>query len=367
MSASAYFQKRLLPAQADAEEFGWLQIAGRLQAPALLGRTRLDNDHDVLVYEDVFASGRCRLLLGDLIALADHGRISTAEVAHLIDAVCDDLIAQTSATGRPAPLSACVPALYADRIRPGGRVDAWYNDELSLTDPRTGEHVPLRELTGYTVTVNDGPPLLLDLPAAIGSARTALHPDSQWISAVTQGDPTEPNIATSAVGACWLDFEYAGRNTLAGEIANFLWYLLALGGWLVPTYQPDVYARTMHHHLPAAATPTAVQATLSVRHRRLDLHHRWPTSPGRRTALARLLARITTDLGDAAGLPAHQQLHAITPFLTLRILGVIPPHLLTPADLLLLTAKLTQAQHLQNPTPFTHTDPLPALAPVETP
>jgi len=28
---------------------------------------------------------------------------------------------------------------------------------------------------------------------------------------------------------CWLDFEHAGRNALAGDVANFLWYLLGMG------------------------------------------------------------------------------------------------------------------------------------------
>ncbi|MEE1806715.1 hypothetical protein [Streptomyces sp. BE133] len=362
------FRKTLPTARANAEEFGWLQVAGRLQVPALLERTRHDAHTDVITYENVFASGRCRLLLGDLIALADHGHAPTSDVADLIDAVCDDLITAAAATGRTTALSACVPALYADRIRPGGRVDDWYlNQNLTVTDTHTGERIPLHALTGYTATVN-GTPLQLDVPAAINTARTALHFDSQWTSAITQGDPTEPNIAVSAVGACWLDFEHAGRNTLAGEIANLLWYLLALGGWLVPTYQHDVYTRTMTLHLPPTVTPTIERAELSTRHRQLHLHYTWPTGPGRQTALTRLLARITTDLGDAADLPSGRQLHALGPFLTLRILGVIPPRLLTPTDLLLLLAKLAQAQNLKdNNVPFTHTDPLTVLAPVEAP
>ncbi|MFI1205589.1 hypothetical protein ACH4VR_40245 [Streptomyces sp. NPDC020883] len=357
-AAPPVFRKALPLARANAEEFGWLQVAGRLQVPALLARSRLDAHTDELLYENVFASGRCQLLLGDLIALADRGRAPTGDVAALLDAVCDDLIATTTTTGRRTALSACTPALYADRIRPGGRIDLWYlKDDLTVTDTHTGEQVPLHTVTGYTATVN-GTPLLLDVPAAIDAARSALHPDGQWTSALTQGDPTEPNIADSAAGACWLDFEHAGRNVLAGEIANLLWYLLALGGWLVPTYQPDVYTRTLPLHLPAAATPTVERAELSVRHRRLDLHYTWPTGPGRHTALTRLLARITSDLGDAAGLPPDRQLTPLGPFLALRILGVIPPHLLTTTDLLLLLAKLAQAQHLNNSAQFTHTDPL---------
>ncbi|MFI2183861.1 hypothetical protein [Streptomyces sioyaensis] len=147
----------------------------------------------------------------------------------MIDAVCDDLIAAATATGRTTALSACVPALCADRIRPGGRLDAWYQDHsLTSTDTHTGERTPLCALTGYTVSVNDTP-FLLDVPAAINAARSALHPDDQWASAITQGDPTEPNIAAGAAGACWLDFEHAGRNTLAGEIANLHVLMLRRG------------------------------------------------------------------------------------------------------------------------------------------
>ncbi|WP_405798745.1 hypothetical protein [Streptomyces sp. NBC_01506] len=362
------FRKTLSPARADAEETGWLQVAGRLQVPALLGRVRYDTCTDVITYEDVFASGRCRFLLGDLIALADRGRAPTGDVADLVDAVCDDLVAATAATGLTTALSACVPALYADRIRPGGRVDGWYlNQSLTVPDTHTGERIPLHALADYTATVN-GTRLDLDVPAAIEAARTALRPDSRWVSAITQGDPTEPNIAVSAEGACWLDFEHAGRNTLAGEIANLLWYLLALGGWLVPTYQRDVHTRTLPLHLPPTHTPIIEYAELSARHRQLHLHYTWLTGPGRLTAFTRLLSRVTTDLGDAAGLPVGRELHALGPFLTLRILGVVPPHLLTPTDMLLLLAKLAQVQHLKDDNfPFTHTDPLTALTCVEAP
>ncbi|MGW0392570.1 hypothetical protein ACWDYJ_17055 [Streptomyces sp. NPDC003042] len=79
-----------------------------------------------------------------------------------------------------------------------------------------------------------------------------MAPDRRWLAGLTQGDPTEPNIADPL---CWLDFEFAGRNTAVGEAANLLWYLMALGGWLVPDYQPDVYARTLRLALTAPATP----------------------------------------------------------------------------------------------------------------
>jgi ADP-ribose pyrophosphatase YjhB (NUDIX family) len=71
--------------------------------------------------------------------------------------------------------------------------------------------------------------------------RSALAGHARWTTVITQGDPTEPNIAEPL---CWLDFEHAGRNALASDVANFLWYLLAMGGWLVAAYQPSTYERT---------------------------------------------------------------------------------------------------------------------------
>ncbi|MFK0297538.1 hypothetical protein ACIQU6_44825 [Streptomyces sp. NPDC090442] len=41
-AAPSDFRKQLPTVRADAEECGWLQVAGRLQVPAFLARTRLD-------------------------------------------------------------------------------------------------------------------------------------------------------------------------------------------------------------------------------------------------------------------------------------------------------------------------------------
>ncbi|MER7540721.1 hypothetical protein ABTX77_39020 [Streptomyces sp. NPDC097704] len=39
------------------------------------------------------------------------------------------------------------------------------------------------------------------------------------------------------------------------QAANLLWYLMALGSWLVPRYQPDVYVRTLRLALPPPVPP----------------------------------------------------------------------------------------------------------------
>ncbi|MBB4951212.1 hypothetical protein F4556_006747 [Kitasatospora gansuensis] len=314
----------------------------------------------------MFASGRSGHLLGDLIALADEDPAAVDAVAALIDAVCDDLIATVAGSGRTAALAECVPGLYADRIRPAGRIDTWWLDPTLTLSTGTDALPAVRDLTHWTITAN-GTRLPLDVPAAIRTTRTALDPASRWTTALTQGDPTEPNITntSSGPGAVWLDFEYAGRNTIAGEAANLLWYLLALGGWLVPLHQRDTYIRTLRLHLPPAAHPTVEHAELSTRHRHLDLRYTWPTGPGRQAALHRLLARLRTDLGTAADLPLGRELESLRPFLTARILGVIDPRRLGDTERLLLLAKIAELQAFD--AQFARTDPLPALATVERP
>ncbi|MER5641590.1 hypothetical protein ABT095_32190 [Kitasatospora sp. NPDC002227] len=354
------FCKVLDSVTADAEVRGWQAVSQLLPVPELLGRTELANGH-LVAYEDVLAGGRCTMLLGDLISTADRHLDVLPRVTALIDAVCDSWLAAVADTARTAPLDACVSGLYLDRIRPGGRLDTWYlSGHLAVPAPRTGTPIPLSTLTGHTFVVNSHL-LRLDLPTAIREARQALAPGSRWTTALTQGDPTEPNIADPL---CWLDFEYAGRNTLAGEIAVLLWYLLGLGGWLVPTYQPAVYARTLPLHLPPVTTPHLQHVDHDERHRRLEVRYTWPLGAGRRAAITRLLERVRSDLAPAAGLDPDRALAQLRHFLVLRILGVIPPDLLTGDDLLLLLAKFAEVQHPDTACEvFTRTQPAPAAGP----
>lgn len=159
------------------------------------------------------------------------------------------------------------------------------------------------------------------------------------MSGHTQGDPTEPNIADPL---CWLDFTLAGLNTLPGEAANLLWYLMGLGGWLVPTYQPDTYQRTMRLALPPLTTPRITHLYHHPRLRHLDIHYEWNTGPGRRAAL-------TTALQALPDIPWHD----LRPFLTLRVLGVVRPWPITTTDTLLLLVKAAELhQTSSNATEF---------------
>ncbi|WP_416875489.1 hypothetical protein [Kitasatospora sp. SC0581] len=351
------FRKILAPAAAEAEVQGWQATARTLPVPQLLSHSWAGGKN-VVAYEDVFATGRCTMLLGDVIATADRHPSALPRVTALIDAVCDSLLAAVADSGSTAPLSDCVPGLYLDRIRPGGRIDTWYlSGRLTVPAPRTDQRLPVHALTGHILVVN-GVPMRLDLPAIVWEARETLCSARTWATALTQGDPTEPNIADPL---CWLDFQYAGRNTLAGEIAILLWYLLGMGGWLVPTYQPEVYARTLPLHLPPVTTPHLEHVDHDERHRRLEVRYTWAVGAGRQAAIDRLLKRVRADLAPAAGLAPDRFLAQIRHFLTLRILGVIPPGRLTGHDLLLLLAKLAETQQPESvDETFTRTQPAPA-------
>ncbi|MEU1486022.1 hypothetical protein [Streptomyces sp. NPDC005752] len=312
---------------------GWSQLASRIEVPALRGRPALPGRH-LLAYEDVFASGRCELLLGDLIALADRDPEELPRLARLVGGVCHDLRAAADETGKVVPLAECVPDLYLDRIRPGGRLDRWYTRrDLPITLPHTAVTLTVHELASYTVTAN-GRPLTLNVAKTIGSVRHALSPDRRWPTGLTQGDPTEPNIADPL---CWLDFEFAGRNTIAGEAANLLWYLMALGGWLVPRYQPDVYARTLRLALPSYTRPRIDHLELDATTRHIDIQYTWSTGPGRHAAIAGALHGLCGQGGIG--------MDELRAFFALRILGVIPAARLTGHDLLLVLVKLAESQH----------------------
>ncbi|MGW5936781.1 hypothetical protein ACWIG3_26630 [Streptomyces celluloflavus] len=345
-SACPVFDKHTTATRADAEVRGWRQITPRLATPAFLGRRVQDQEH-VVTYEDVFATGRCRLLLGDLIALADRDPAVLPRLHALVDDVCQGLHTAARTTGATASLTQCMPGLYADRIRAGGRLDTWYlHHDLPLTLPGTGTMTTAGQLRHYTLTVN-GRDLVMDLPQLIARTRQTLTPASRWLTALTQGDPTEPNIADPL---CWLDFEHAGRNTLTGEIANLLWYLMAMGGWLVPRYQPDTHQRTLRLALAPHTAPRIDHCTFAAADRHLTIRYTWNTGPGRHAALTRAL-------GHLAAVPAAF-LDRARAFLTLRILGVIPAALLSNEDLLLVLIKAAECNDpatalgdLFNPTP----------------
>ena len=335
------FRKAMPAPQADAEVEGWTALAATtMPLPSLIGRVRRPGG-DLLMYEDVFASGRCRLLLGDLIAQADRNPARIPDLTDLIDGICQDLCTAAADTGAIRSLADCVPGLYADRLRSGGRIDTWWLASNPIVYQAGRRQLTMRDLGDHTLTVGEQT-YRVDIEQIIGRLRRRLSPDSQWMTAITQGDPTEANIAWPR---CWLDFQHAGRNVLAGEIANLLWYLLALGGWLVPGAQPAVYARTTRLALPPLAVPALTDVCVDHHGRRIRAGYAWPVGSGRRAAITRVIQWIRGPLGTAAQLRSGDELAHMREFLAVRVLGVIPPAQLTSAAALLTTIKLAESQH----------------------
>jgi hypothetical protein len=305
--ATSTFRKTLPPELADLEQAGWARVAHLLPVPDLI--ERIDNgQQQMLVYEDVFASGRCQHLLADAITAADSDPTRTPAVVDLIDGICDTWMRLADHTGRIAPLHECVTALYGDRLQPGGRLDTWYGS-----------------MPAQTIVTEHGA-YNMHLPAILDRLRATLPASSVWPTAITQGDPTEPNIADPI---CWLDFEHAGRNTIAGEVAVLLWYLLGMGGWLVPAYQPRTYAQTLRQRGHGSVPPSVTHLT---RGDRIEVEFTYRARAGRQAAINTLTQRVHGDIGTLLAPTGVDPDTALRHWLALRILGVIPLSGMSHAD-----------------------------------
>jgi len=332
-AADGTFRKPMGRRAALTEVRAHRAVAGHLPVPRLTGiHGTIDGGVEV-IYEDVFASGRCHRLLADAINAADRDSRHIPAVRSLVNDICDSILATADATAARKPLANCIPALYAARLAPGGRIDRWYGHA-----PR-----PIWTVQRHCLTLDDiaAATLIIDGKAHgsafdIGRLRRALAADTRWTTTISQGDPTEPNIAEPL---CWLDFEHAGRNTLAGDIAVLVWYLLAMGGWLVPTYQPTTYARTLTTPIPPLAEPSIDHLAVGDRH--IEINYTWTVGAGRHAAIQALLHRLEHDLGAVLS-PAGDLLTLLRPFLTMRVLGVIPLAQLTGPHALLCLTKLAE-------------------------
>ena len=331
------FRKVLAPERARREVAGWQAAARTLPVPRLLGAREVADGCEI-VYEDVFASGRCTGVLADCINDADRDPSRIPAVRGLVSQVCDGLLAATEATGKVSRLDSCVPDLHAARLVPGGRLDRWYTRPPRLAWVLGGQQVDLADLASRTL-VAGGRELGSGWPVALPKLRSVLAEHTRWATAITQGDVTEPNITEPL---CWLDFEHAGRNVLAADIANFLWYLLGMGGWLVPAYQADVYERTLRTPVPPVAVPAIDHLRVTSRH--VEIDYTWHVGPGRHAALGTLLRRLAGDLG-AALTPGGDGAASLRPFLAIRILGVISLRRMTGLDAVACLAKVAELAH----------------------
>lgn len=327
-----YFCKVMPAADARAEVVGWEQVRTLYPVPELIRVFRLGARHAV-VYEHVNPHGD-RVALGDLLG---DGPASSQRHAAL-DAVRQRFVNAFDRTGRWLPLADCVATIYADRLRPGGRLDQWYADLSQVVLVDGAEPLSLAEATGWTIVVN-GTRYRLDLAQLITDLRRTLGRQSSWWSAISHGDVMESNVLWPE---CWVDFEMSGWNTLAGELANTLSCLALLGNWLLPRYRPGAVAATTRT-APQVSPPVITSVALSRRHRVLEVtyQHR----------VARIRAEAARLLLDSVVRPYARELHCedgglgdLAPFLALRLMGVTSLAGMTAGDALLCVAKVFETQ-----------------------
>ena len=312
--------------EARAENYGWRVLREHYPVPRLYARLRLPGS-SFLVYErwgnptgprtfhDILNDGDPTAIGAYVDALTTTYRNVMFRTAHLAD---------------PRSL---VGKLYHDRAAPGGRLDAYYaHQSFEIAG------IPIQELAGYTLVIN-GRERRIDWDATLSWLSTwAIDPTPQW-SAITQGDPTDVNLAAPFA---LFDYDTAGRNAVCGEFTNFCWYTGFLGGYIVPQANPAAFSASpdtfdsVPLNAPAVQTVTENKAA-----RRLTIHLVWRPTPARQIANRlywdNLVAPIWKQLtGD------EKISDALRPYLALRILGVFNLADLEPLDRLTLFACLAE-------------------------
>ncbi|MDX3025953.1 hypothetical protein [Streptomyces acidiscabies] len=320
------------PAEARQEIRGHGRLAGRYRVPALRSRLRVPGGY-VLVYERLPA-GTDRGLLLDLLNTSEPTDELYAYMSQLT-AAYRDVILNTAQLARPEHV---VGKLYRDRAAPGGRLDAYYaGADFPVADGLVD--VPLSRLGAYTLHIN-GRCHRLDWAATLDRLRADLATTEPVWAALTQGDPTDVNLAHPLA---WFDYDTAGLNSIAGEFANFLWYTSALGGWLVPTYNAPALADhpATFVHVPAN-TPEIHRADVDHGTRTVRVDYTPRLAGPRRAAIAAYRDQLVLPVAERLW-PGDSLAELLRPYVAMRILGVYNLADLSPSDRLVLLARLAEA------------------------
>ncbi|MFG2407227.1 hypothetical protein ACGFR8_23375 [Streptomyces brevispora] len=320
------------PSEARQEIRGHARLTRHYRVPTLHAHLRVPGGH-LLAYERL----PCGTDQGLLLDLLNTDEPSSA-LHDYMDRLTSTYRAVILTTARPTDPTRVVQKLYGDRAAPGGRLDTYYAGRDFLVADGLVD-IPVSRLGTYTLSIN-GRRNHVDWAATLRWLRAHFASMEPVWAALTQGDPTDVNLGHPLA---WFDYDTAGMNSILGEFANFLWYASALGGWLVPAYNPAAFA-------DHPATFNRVPAN-SPEIRRADVDHAASTihidyaprlSAPRRAAVTaywdRLVRPVAERLWPGAGLP-----NLLRPYLAMRVLGVYNLADLAPEDRLVLLARLAEA------------------------
>ncbi|TQF01937.1 hypothetical protein E6W39_06215 [Kitasatospora acidiphila] len=330
------------PSEALAEIRGHQVLADHYRVPALHTHQRVPGGH-LLLYERLPVGTDSGLLLD----LLNQPGEPTNELRDYMTALTEAYRKAMSTTARLLHPRHIVRKLYWDRAQPGGRLDDYY---LGRDYPFHGP-LTVSELTNHTLIVNNRE-LHLDWHHTLTWIRDQFATDEPIWAALTQGDPTDVNLAYPLA---WLDYDTAGMNSLPGEFANFLWYTTALGGWLVPTYNPTAF--TDHpatlDQLPINR-PKLHWLAIEPRTRTIRIDYSTTPAPARQAAANWYWKHLVEP--TAADLWPGQDLgQLLRPYLVMRILAIYNVADLEARDRMIILARLAEAMDPGfNPITFFH-------------
>jgi hypothetical protein len=318
--------------EARQEIRGHARLLGHYRVPALHAHLRVPGGY-LLAYQRLPA-GRDKGLLLDLL----NAEAPTAVLLQYMDDLTAAYRNVILATAQEVPPEDVVRKLYWDRAAPGGRLDTYYaGADFSVAEGIID--LPVTRLAEYVLVVN-GQPLRLGWTATLRRLRAHFQrTDSVW-AALAQGDPTDVNLAHPLA---WLDHDTAGLNSILGEFANFLWYVTALGGWLVPIYNPAAFAdHPATFHRVEANRPQLEQAQVNHTARTIYIDYTAHVSAPRRAAASAYWHHLVQPAADKLW-PNADLAELLRPFLAMRILAVYNLADLAPTDRLLVLVRLAEA------------------------
>ncbi|MEW2576083.1 hypothetical protein [Streptomyces syringium] len=320
------------PAEAREEIRGHARLARHYRVPALHAHLRVPGGH-LLAYERL-PGGTNQGLLLDLLNADDPSGALHTYMDQLAAAYREVILA----TAWPTDPAHVVRKLYWGRAAPGGRLDTYYaGTDFPVADGLVD--VPVSRLNAYTLRVN-GRRHHLDWAATLRWLRAHFATAEPVWAALTQGDPTDVNLACPLA---WFDYDTAGMNSIPGEFANFLWYVSALGGWLVPTYNPTAFTDhpATFANVPAN-TPILRRADVDCTTSTIHIDYTPRLSTPRRAAVTAYWTQLVRPVADRLW-PGADLANLLRPYLAMRILGVYNLAELAPKDRLVLLARLAEA------------------------
>ncbi|MFJ2958591.1 hypothetical protein [Streptomyces sp. NPDC087270] len=318
--------------EARQEIRGHARLREHYRVPTLHAHVRVPGGH-LLAYERL-PGGTDRGLLLDLLNTQEPGPELLRYMEDLTTAYREVILE----TAQEVPPERVVRKLYWDRAAPGGHLDTYYAE---ADFPVAGGIIdlPVSRLAEYVIVVN-GRPFAFGWAAALRRLRTHFERDEPVWAALTQGDPTDVNLAHPLA---WFDYDTVGLNSVLGEFANFLWYVTALGCWLVPAYNPAAFAdHPATFSRLDANRPRLERARVNHAARTVHIDYTPRLAAPRRAAATAYWHGLLQPVADKIW-PNGDLCELLRPYLAMRILAVYNLADLAPTDRLLVLARLAEA------------------------